>query len=261
MRRGLALSLLALSLFGRAEESIHVLPGLAVEVIPVRLTASIPWPARTEIIAAPSQVWLLARGNIWRIGAAQGALATPLKIDSFARSDMGTFAAVVGDKLGVIAKGMFWPAIDLPESGMRLTGGPGDTLYIYGTHSPARIIRFDGEKAAVLATTAEAITAVTHLGETVVFATGEGVFVVRPGQPPGLLFPLAGHTPLISLAANVDTAEIFASTEDAIYQIDEGRMTQVAQGLGGSLAIVERDVLVADVRRQGIFRLLKRIKP
>lgn len=255
MRRTLALLLLALSMFAHAEEPIRVLPGLAVEKIPERLIAPIPWPARTEMIAAPGQVWLLAQGNIWRLGAAQGAFATPLDVDSFARSDAGTFAALVGDKLGLVSKSMFLPAIAVPEKGMRLAGGAGDTLYLYGTGSPARIMRFDGELATVVATVTEPISALTHLGETVIFSNAEGIFALRPGLPPGLLFPLAGHAPPISLAVNVDTAELFGATEDAIYQIDDGRMTQIVQGLGGALAIVGKDILVADVRRQGVYRL------
>ena len=255
MRKALALLFFALAVCAHGAEAIRVLPGLAVEKIPERLTAPIPWSARTELIAAAGQVWLLARGNVWRLGAARGAFLSSVEVDSFARSDAGTFAALVGDKLGLVSKGMFLPAIDVPEPGMRLVGGPVDSLYIYGTRSPARIIRFDGEKAAVLATVAVPVTALTHLGETVIFATAEGVFALHPGQPPGLLFPLAGHAPLISLAVNANTAELFGATEDAIYQIDEGRMTQIAQGLGGMLALVDKDILIADVRRQGVFRL------
>jgi hypothetical protein len=261
MRRALALLLLALSVFAHAGEPIHVLPGLAVEQIPARLLAPMPWPARTEIVAAPGQVWLLAQGNVWRLGAARGALATPLAVDSFARSDAGTLAALVRGQLGLVSQGMFLPAIALPEKNMRLAAGAGDTLYLYGTGSPARILHFDGEKVAVLATLADPVTAFTHLGGTAIYATAEGIFALRPGQPPGLLFPLAGHAPLISLTANVDTAELFGATEDAIYQIDEGRMTQIVQGLGGALTLVDKDILVADVRRQGVFRLRQRVGP
>ena len=50
----------------------------------------------------------------------------------------------------------------------------------------------------------------------------------------------------------------FGATEDAVYQIDEGRMTQIAQGLGGVVAVVGKDILVADPRRQGIFRVYPR---
>ncbi len=239
-------------------EAMYVLPGLVVEKIPERMTAPIRWPARTEMIAFPGQVWLLAQDNVWRIGAASGTFATPLEVTSFARSDAGTFAVLAGDKLGLASGGMFLPAIPAPEKDMRVAGGPGDTLYLYGTHSPARIFLFDGERVSVLATVSDPITALTHLGETVIFATSEGLFTLRPGHPAGLIFPLAGHAPLVSLAVNADTAELFGATEDAVYQIDEGRMTQIAQGLGGVVAVVGKDILVADPRRQGIFRVYPR---
>ena len=261
MRKILPLLLLALAFTAYAAEPIHVLPGLAVERIPEQLTAPIAWPARTEISAAPGQVWLLGQGNIWRLGNARGTFATPLEVSSFARSEAGTLTALIGGKLGLVSTGMFLPAIAVPDTDMRIVGGPGDTIYLHGTRSPSRILHFDGEQVVVLATVAEPITALTHLGETVIFSTGEGIFALHPGQPPGLLFPLAGHAPLISLTANAETAELFGATEDAVYQIDEGRITQIAQGLGGSLAIVGKDVLVADVRRQGIFRLRQRIGP
>ncbi|WP_153111798.1 hypothetical protein [Propionivibrio limicola] len=255
MRKLLTAILLALAVAAHAGEPMHILPGLAVEKIPEPLTAPIPWPARTELIAAPGQLWLLAKGNVWRVGAASGAFATPLEVASFARSDAGTLAVLAGGKLGLVSSGMFLPAIATPEPEMRVAGGPGDTLYLYGTRSPSRIFRFDGEQVAVLATVPEPVTALTHVGETVIFVTAEGVFALRPGQAPGLIFPLAGHAPLISLAVNADTAELFGATEDAVYQIDEGRMTQIAQGLGGAVAVTGKDILVADPRRPGIFRL------
>ncbi len=144
MRIALALLLIAVSLGAPAAESIVVLPGLTVERIPEKLTAPIAWPARTELIVAPGQVWLLAQDNVWRLGAAGGVFATPLAVDSFARSDAGTFAVLIGGKLGVVSRGMFLPAIATPEPGMRLAGGPRDTLILYGTQAPARIIGFDG---------------------------------------------------------------------------------------------------------------------
>jgi len=254
----LALLCLLLSVGAPAAEPIVVLPGLTVERIPERLTRPIAWPARTELIVAPGQVWLLALDNIWRLGATHGFFGAPVAVESFARSDAGTLAAIVGGKIGLVSRGMFLPALPTPEAGMRLAGGPRDTLYLYGSQAPARILAFDGERVAVLATVAAAVTALTHLGDTVIFASAEGVFSLRPGQPPGLLFPLVGHAPVISLTVNVDTAELFAATEDAIYQIDEGRMTQIAQGLGGALALIDKDILVADLRRQAVFRVRQR---
>jgi len=65
-----------------------------------------------------------------------------------------------------------------------------------------------------------------------------------------------------SLQRFVDrTAEdlIWSSSPAHSDRIDEGRMRQVAQGLGGALAGVDKDILVADVRRQGVFCLRQRL--
>lgn len=257
MKKLVAVFLWLLAL-GCAAEPMHVLPGIVVEKIPERLLPAAPWAGPLEMIALPGQVWLLVNGNLWRAGAARGALATPLAISAFARSDAGTLVALVGDKLGLVSDGMFLPAIATPEKEMRVAGGPGDTLYLYGSKSPARIFLFDGEQVSVLASVAEPITALTHLGSTLIFATTDGVYSLRSGQAPGLIFPLAGHAPLTSLAVNPETAELLAATEDALYQIDEGRMTQIAQGLGGRVAVSGTDILVADPRRAGIFRVRQR---
>lgn len=254
MRR-LILLLATLAGFASADEAIHLLPGLAVTRIPAALTAGMPWPQRTELSAGAGEMWLLGEGNLWRLGARSGVFFMPLKVTSFVRSDGGAIAALVDGKLGLVSGRMFLPAIAAPDADMRLAAGAGDSVYLYGAGTPARILRFDGERVSVLATIPDPVTALTHLGDTVIFSTRQGIFTLRPGEAPGLLFPLSGHTPLLSLVARPDTAELFASSEDAVYQIDEGRMTQIAQGLGGALAIFGADILVADPRRQGVFTL------
>jgi hypothetical protein len=255
MRRLLLVVALVSSLAAHAAPPIHVLPGLSLSRIPEALTAKITWPNTTEIDARKDAILLLGRDNLWQLGTKQGMFAMPLKLSSFARSDAGTLAAAADGKIGLVSGHMFLPAVAEPETGMRLAGGPGDTLILYGTHAPARIYSFDGKTVATLATLDKPITALTHLGGTVIFATADGIFSLRVGEPPGLLFPLAGHAPITALAADAKTAELFAATDDAVYQLDEGRMTEIAEGIGGALAVLEDHILVADPSRKTVYVL------
>lgn len=251
----LPLLLALLAGLAHAEEAIHVLPGLTVTRAPAALTAGMPWPERAEISSGTAGVWLRGDNNLWRLGARQGVFVLPLGVDSFAQSESGTLVALVDGKIGLVSGRMFLPAFPIPDAEMRLAAGPGDTLHLYGGKAPARILRFDGARVAVLATSPDPVMALTYLGSSVIFATRMGIFSLRPGQPPGLLFPLNEQIAVIALAVNPDTAEIFAATADGVYQLDEGRMTQIAQGLGGALTISGKDILIADPRRKGIFIL------
>lgn len=255
MRRLALLAALLLSFTAHAAEPIHVLPGLTLSRIPDSLTASIEWDAKAAISARKDGIWVLGKGNLWRLGQKQPVFVSPTAIQSFARSDAGTLVASIGGKIGLISGRLFLPAVGEPEAGTRLIAGNADTLLLYTTAAPGRIYAFDGSKVAALAIVEEPVTALTHIGDTIVFATPDGLFSLRPGEPPGMIFPLAGHEPLTALAANPDTAELYAATDDAVYQIDEGRMTQIAQGIGGALAVLGNRVLIADPRRKSIFVL------
>ena len=255
MRRVALFAALLVSLCAHAAEAIHVMPGLALSRVPAALTAPIEWAPQTTISARGDAIWVLGRDNLWRLGQKQGVFISPAEIRSFAQSDAGTLVASVGGKIGLISDRLFLPALPEPEPGTQLAGGSADTLILYGTAAPAHIYVFDGKKVAVLATLDRPITALTHVGDTVVFATSDGVYSLRPGEPLGLIFPLAGHAPLTALAANPKTAELFAATADAVYQIGEGRMTQIAQGIGGALALEGDHVLIADPQRKTIFIL------
>jgi len=251
---------LLVSLMAHAADPIHVLPGLSLTRIPDSLTASIAWDAKTSIHARKDGIWVLGKGNLWRLGQKQAIFVSPAEIQSFARSDAGTLVASIGGKIGLISGRLFLPAFSEPAAGTQLAGGNTDTLLLYGTGVPARIYAFDGGKVAALATLDQPITSLTHIGDTVIFATADGIYSLRPGEPPGLIFPLAGHESITALATNANTAELFAATRDAVYQIGEGRMTQIAQGIGGALAVLEDRVLIADPRRKTIFVLGARRK-
>ena len=196
---------------------------------------------------------MLGQGNLWRLGQKAGLFFTPTAIRAFAQSDAGTLTASVEGKLGLIKGHLFQPALREPEPDMQMAGGPADTLILYSAHLPARIYGFDGKNIATLATLNQPITALTHLGDNVIFATRDGIYSLRAGEPPGLLFPLAGHAPMTALDANPKTAELFAATNQAVYQLDEGRLTEIAQGIGGALAVIGTSILVADIQRKTVY--------
>lgn len=255
MRRGALIAALVFSLGAHAKEAIYVMPGLSLSRIPAAQTAPIRWAPNTTISAAKNGIWVLGQGNLWRLGQKTGIFISPARIRSFARSDAGTLVASIDGRIGLISGRLFLPAMPAPESGTLLAGGSADTLILYDPTVPAHIYSFDGKRVATLATLDQPITALTHIGDTIIFASPDGIYSLRAGRPLGLLFPLAGHAPVTALAANPKTAELFAATHDAVYQIDEGRMTEIIQGVGGALAVLDGHVLIADPLRKTIFIL------
>jgi hypothetical protein len=258
MIRPLLLLLLLLVGMAQAQEAIRLAPGLAVQKLPQDLTPAGPWPAAPGLCLSRAGLWFVGGDNVWRIGNKQTLLTVPLPIDDFACSEAGTPVIVAAGRLGPVQNGLFIPRLPLPSAQTRLAGGAGDSLILFETAAPARLFRFDGRQAQLVATLAEPIHAVAPAGDFIVVATPSGIYRVRAGDPLGLLLPLEDMPPVRSLAVHPRTAEILFSTADEIFLLDDKRATQIAAGLGGTLLPTAQEIFVADPRHRGIFRLSSR---
>ncbi|NWG31895.1 MAG: hypothetical protein HXY29_10420 [Rhodocyclaceae bacterium] len=257
MRTFVALIVCCLGFFGaaRGEESIRLAPGFRLDKFPAAQMPAGEWPATPALCARSDGLWFATRDNLFRLGARMGALEVPLPLDGFACSASGSVVLVAAGRLGPVAGRLFVPRVPLPSPATRVAGGAGDSLILFETTAPARIFRFDGRQAQPVATLAEPILAAAPAGDFVLVATPSGIYRLRPGEPLGLLFPLADMKPVVSLAIHPRTAEILFATEDELFLLDDGRATQLAAGLGGALAATAETVFVADGRRKGIYAL------
>ncbi|MDI6749877.1 MAG: hypothetical protein QMD73_06835 [Rhodocyclaceae bacterium] len=241
-----------------AEEGIRLASGFEVVKLPAALMPADEWPTSPLLCARRDGLWFAGRHNLWRIGTRAAQLDAPLPIEDFTCSESGTPVLVVGGRLGPLQGRLFVPRVPLPSPHTRLAAGAQDSLILFETQAPARLFRFDGRQAQLVATLAEPILAASHAGDFVLIATPTAIWRVRPGEPLGLLLPLAETKPVISLAVHPRTAEILFASEDEIFLLDDGRAAQIAGGLGGALAVTDEGIFVADGRRKGIYRLTPR---
>lgn len=243
-----------------AAEGIRLLPGLGIERLPARLAPSGgKWEGEIDFVGCGQHLWLTTAGQVWRLDRNEPILATPLPITSLACTEAGTLLIAAQERLGPISGRLFIPALSLPSRQTRLAAGPGDTLVLYETSVPARLFHFDGERVRLVATLAEPIMTVVAVGDSYFVATPSGIYRLRSGEPIGLIFPWLGEEkPIIALAVHPRTAELVVATEDEVFLLDEGKMEQIAYGLGGKLVVNEESIYVADAKRGNVYRLFRK---
>ncbi len=244
-----------LSVAAHAEENIRLAPGLGIQKLPAALLPADEWSDAPSLCVRSDGLWLASRHNLWRIGTREAFLGAPVPIEGFACSEAGTLIIVAAGRIGPLQGRSFVPRVALPSPHTQLASGANDSLILFETRSPARLLRFDGRQAQLVATLAEPIRAATHAGSFLVVATPSGIYRVRPGEPLGLLLPFVEMKPVVSITVHPRTAEILFSTEDEIFLLDDGRTVQLAAGVGGALAATTDAIFVADGLRRGIYRL------
>lgn len=255
MRRSIVFCLLWFAAAALAEDGIRLAPGMTVRQLPAAMMPAAEWPEVPALCLRRDGLWFAGRDNVWRIGAREAALDAPLPIEGFACSAVGTPVIAAAGRLGPLQGRLYVPRLPLPSPATRIAGGTGDSLILFETVAPARIFRFDGRRAQLVATLAEPVLAAAPAGDFVVAATPAAILRLRPGEPVGLMLPLSDMKPVRSLAVHPRTAEILFSTEDEVFLLDDGRATQLAAGIGGTLAATAETVFVADGGRKRLYAL------
>jgi hypothetical protein len=232
---------------------IDIAPKLKIYRMPDTLSSKIDWRSDTQLQVSSLGLWISAEKNIYRLDRPSKALMTPLHVSSFTLAKSGHPIAIVDEQLGVINHGFFLPSIKLPMSGFSLEAGPNDTLYLYNKIKSAPIYHFDGKMITPIALPNEAVQALTYIDNTVIFVTKEGVFSLESGKPLGLIMPLPDFATILSITTNPNTAELFLSTRDTIYSLNEGFMVPLVTGIGGIVAFYDNCLWIADPIRHQLY--------
>ncbi len=237
--------------------NIELAPKLALHAMPKALCDKIDWRSDTQLHVDANGLWLLSQTNILRLDKPGKALMASLHIASFTLAKSGHPIAVVDERLGLIRHGMFLPGPKLPDIGYAVAQGQNDTLYAYNPKKIAPVYRFDGQMIRAITQPSQPVLALSALGEGIVFATKEGIFSIQENKPLGLVLPLIEFEPIVSLAVNPQTAEIFVSTKQAVYSLNHNVMVPLVTGIGGAIAFYDNRLWIAD----GLTRQLYILTP
>jgi len=238
---------------------IDLAPKLALYTMPVKLLKSFTWRENAQLHASSAGLWLSTQDNLYRLDKPSKALMSPLHVNSFTLTQSAHPIAIVDEHLGLIRHGLFLPSLKLPELGYKLVSGPKDTLYLYNPTKPSPIYHFDGNLITPIALPNNAVQALTYVGETIIFATKEGIFSLENGKPLGLIMPLPDFPPILSISANQVSAELFLSTQDSVYSIREALMTPLATGIGGNISFYDNCIWIADAKHQQLYILMPQV--
>jgi len=235
---------------------ITLAPKLEIHRMPDALSGKIDWRSDPQIYVSSSGLWISAQENIYRLDKPSKALMMPLHVKAFTLSKSGHPIAIIDEQLGLIRHGFFIPNLKLPMAGFSLAAGPNDTLYLYNTTKPAPIYHFDGTLITPIVFPNQAILALTYVENTVIFATKEGIFSLEPGKPLGLIMPLPSFAPILSLTVNPKTAELFISTSDTVYSLNNRLMVPLVTGIGGAVLFYDNCLWIADPMRHQVYIIL-----
>ncbi|QIR75810.1 hypothetical protein FA592_06015 [Sulfurospirillum diekertiae] len=245
---------LLFSLLSYASE-IELAPKLMLNSMPKALIDKIDWCQNTQLHVDANGLWILSQTNLLRLDKPGKALMAPLHTTSFSLAKSGHPIAVVDDRLGLIRHGIFLPGPKLPDANYVLAQGQNDTLYVYNPQKVTPIYRFDGQMIRSIAQPSQPVLALSALGDSIVFATKEGIFTLQENKPLGLVMPLAEFGPITSLAVNTQTAEIFVGTPHAVYSLQTNVMVPLVTGIGGTIAFYDNRLWIADASLHQLYIL------
>lgn len=228
---------------------------LNLYAMPQNLLSRIEWSENSQVHVSQRGLWLLTRTNLLRLDKPGKALMAPFSIDSFYITQSGHPLAIVGKQMGLIRNGLFMPGVTLPDNGFLMSEGPHDSLYMYNPQKISPIYLFDGKMITAIAQPNQPVLALTALGNTVVFATKDGLFSIQENQPLSLVMPFVGFETIRCLTLNPQTAEIFLSTSNAIYSINNSVMIPLVTGIGGTIGFYDNRLWIADSLRRQVYIL------
>lgn len=250
--------ILIVTLFTVYATPINIAPKLETYRMPDALSHAIDWRSDPQIYVSSLGLWISTQENLYRLDKPSKALMIPLHVNSFIIAKSGHPIAIVDEQLGLIRHGLFLPSLKLPTAGFSLTEAPNDTLYLYNTKTSAPIYHFDGTLVTPIALPNQAVQALTYVDNTIIFATKEGIFSLESGKPLGLLMPLSSFAPILSMAANPKTAELFLSTSDTIYSLSNGLMVPLITGIGGVVSFYDNCLWIADPVRHQVYIIVSK---
>lgn len=216
-------------------------------------------PSREFGVVDGQEVILLTRdGSLFDLSQQHALPATaPLRIDSFTVS-AGLLVTIRGDRVGWYEDGEVKERIRLPSSDMRIVAGPHERLYVYGPRGDGSIIYLlqAGGVTPLLEIPRGRLSALTVIGERVLFAIENVIYTAARGERVGLLFVATGGLPIRSLAADPVAGLLYFSAGETVYAMRAGTAISILRGLAGYLRYSRDALYVLDPDRRRLVKIL-----
>ena len=196
--------------------------------------------------------------GLWIVGGGRARPTGGTALGCFTFTPEGLLMGVRGRELLFLdSHARLEPLFHLPGAGMTLVPGYGDSLLLFG-HEDKNVwglytIR-PGRKVSLLLRSPAPISAAAETADRTLVVIDGALFTVGHGA----IRPLAGEPKgkLNALAADPSGKAIFASDGSRIFRMEDGRVTVLANGLGGTLRWVRGGLLVFDPRKPLLVRLV-----
>ena len=197
--------------------------------------------------------------GLWQVGGGSAHATGGTALGCFTFTPEGLLMAVRGRKLLFRdSHARLEPLFELPGAGMTLVPGYGDSLLLFGREDKDVWVLYTirpGRKVSLLLRSPAPITAAAETADRTLVVIDGALFTVGHGA----IRPLAGEPKgkLNALAADPSGRAIFASDGRRIFRMEDGRVTVLADGLGGTLRWVRGGLLVFDQRKPLLVRLVR----
>ncbi len=197
------------------------------------------------------------KSHLWAVGAA-GAL--PLKISgltSFTFMPGGILLGVAGNNLVYLdTDGTLKTLFALPEPGMNVTQGQGNTLILFGPEAPGRdglYLVHEGRQATKILSLAATITDVAALNTTLLFISNGALYEVL-GHHLRLMAaePGSGFT---SVTTDPTTGAIYLADASHVVEIKHGKIIPISNNFSGLLRWTQGGLIIFDNRGGTLVRL------
>ena len=245
-------------LLGAAPPAQAAAPALQLVLTPKIANAASLGPLVNCFSITPDGVVVVGdQSHLWAVGSA-GAL--PLNI-----SGLSSFAFMPGGiLLGIFGRNLVYLDTDgtlktlfvLPEPGMSVTQGQGNTLILFGPDAPGRngiyLVR-EGRQATKIVSLPASITDVAALNGTLLFISDGTLYEVLGHQLRLVAAePGAGFT---SVTANPSTGDIYLADSSHVVELQHHNIIPISNNFAGLLRWTQGGLIIFSSKNDALVRL------
>ena len=190
---------------------------------------------RLILLSTIDQYYLLGWGGLVPLGGKVTG-----EISSFAFTSDGFLMTIRGSELCYFdSLGKLSVLYNLPSEGMGISAGK-DVMYLFDSNKGQKIHALyalaKGGKYLKLLEVPDPITSVVEMNESVLFASGNRLYSVKPGtRDVQVLAETKNKEPIESVAVDTVAATVYFTTRNTVYAIKNHKVGAITNELGGRI--------------------------